>query len=187
MINTEVNGKKDNFIRKSVSEISLKDIKDIIFASTKEQVDLRNKCIIIGITVIILLVIIIWGVSRIIKKMRKLYNIRKKENLINQQWMQLENKINKLLQEQEKRENGLDKLLQEIERLKHEKELERQKRELEREEMNQKIKWLIHQFKQKQQMDHKQQMEYKQKMDQELIQLKQQINQELERQKMDKL
>ncbi|OAG30088.1 hypothetical protein NEIG_01121 [Nematocida sp. ERTm5] len=67
MINTEVNGKKDNFIRKSVSEISPKDIKDIIFASTKEQVDLRNKCIIIGITVIILLVIIIWGVSRIIR------------------------------------------------------------------------------------------------------------------------
>ncbi|KAI5168412.1 hypothetical protein NEIRO03_2528 [Nematocida sp. AWRm78] len=183
MINTT--GEKINSIRKSIPKISLKNINDIIFASTKEQVYLRNKCIIIGITVIILLVIIIWGVSRIIKKTRKLYI--KKENLKNQQWIQLENRIKRLVQEQEKRENGLDKLLQEIERLKHEKELERQKRELEREEMNQKIKWLIHQFKQKQKMDHKQQMEHKQKIDQELIQLKQQINQELERQKMDKL
>ncbi|EIJ88360.1 hypothetical protein NEQG_01050 [Nematocida parisii ERTm3] len=54
---TETATQAINFIRESVSEISLDSIKDIIYASTDEQIDLRNRCILISITAITLIIV----------------------------------------------------------------------------------------------------------------------------------
>ncbi|EIJ87113.1 hypothetical protein NEQG_02699 [Nematocida parisii ERTm3] len=54
---TETATQAINFIRESVSEISLDGIKDIIYASTDEQIDLRNRCILISIAAITLIIV----------------------------------------------------------------------------------------------------------------------------------
>ncbi|KAI5167352.1 hypothetical protein NEIRO02_1890 [Nematocida sp. AWRm79] len=63
-----------NSIRESISKISLESIKDIIYASTDEQIYLRNKCILIGITAITV-IIAIW-VYRIIRNKLKSTNAK---------------------------------------------------------------------------------------------------------------
>ncbi|KAI5128179.1 hypothetical protein NEPAR06_2404 [Nematocida parisii] len=117
MITTRVNEQKNNFIGGGISGISLKGIKDTIFASTKEQINLRNKCILIGIIVIILLAIAIWGVSRIIRnstitqKIRELYN-KRKVTAIEAEADRIKAKLEQEIKEQEKQD--LDEYAQQI-------------------------------------------------------------------------
>ncbi|EIJ87888.1 hypothetical protein NEPAR06_2405 [Nematocida parisii] len=127
MITTRVNEQKNNFIGRSISGISMKGIKDTIFASTKEQINLRNKCILIGIIVIILLAIAVWRVPRIIRnfnitqKIRELYNKRKEkvtatETEADKAAAKLEQEIKELemLEEQERLKlKGQEELVQE--------------------------------------------------------------------------
>ncbi|KAI5167260.1 hypothetical protein NEIRO03_0530 [Nematocida sp. AWRm78] len=65
MTNREVITQKINSIKESVSGITLESIKDVIYASTEEQVAQRNKYIAIAITVIISIMAVVWAYRRI--------------------------------------------------------------------------------------------------------------------------